>query len=79
MLILVFHNLLFVVLLFKLLGFVVQLVPSYNSVAPVFGGAPPKAKAAVCVPAPPIISPLAVFKLPGLVAQVNHYILLLLL
>ena len=30
----------------------VQLVPLYNSVAPVGGCAPPKASAAVCVPAP---------------------------
>jgi hypothetical protein len=47
-----------------LFGELVQLVPLYNSVAPVFGGVdPPKAKAAVCVPAPakPL---LAVAKFP---------------
>jgi hypothetical protein len=39
---------------FKLAGEVVQLVPSYSSVAPVTAVlCPPKAKAAVCVPAPP--------------------------
>jgi hypothetical protein len=32
---------------FKLAGDVVQVVPSYSSVAPVTGGLPPKAKAAV--------------------------------
>jgi hypothetical protein len=36
-------------------------VPSYSSVAPVTGGLPPKAKAAVCIPAPAKY-PLAVFK-----------------
>jgi hypothetical protein len=37
---------------FKPVGFVVQDVPSYSSVAAVGDGvAPPKAKAAVCVPA----------------------------
>jgi hypothetical protein len=49
---------------------VVQVAPLYSSVAPVTPGGyvPPKAKAAVCVPAP--AKPfLAVFKLPGLVAQ----------
>jgi hypothetical protein len=46
---------------FKLPGEVVQLVPSYSSVAPVLGVLPPKAKAAVCVPAAPK-SCLAVFK-----------------
>jgi hypothetical protein len=46
---------------FKLPGEVAQLVPSYSSVAPVLGVLPPKAKAAVCVPAAPK-SCLAVFK-----------------
>jgi hypothetical protein len=48
----------------------VQVEPLYSSVAPVKGGKlPPKAKPAVCVPAPPK-SCLAVFKLPGDVVQV---------
>jgi hypothetical protein len=37
---------------FKLPGLVAQVAPSYSSVAPVSGGLPPKAKAAVCVPQP---------------------------
>jgi hypothetical protein len=44
-------------------------IPSYTSVAPVdAGGLPPKANAAVCVPAP-AKKFLAVFKLPGDVVQ----------
>jgi hypothetical protein len=46
---------------FKPVGFDVQFVPSYSSVAPVIGPiSPPKAKPAVCVPTP-AISYLAVF------------------
>jgi hypothetical protein len=37
---------------FKLPGLVVQSVPLYSSVAPVSGGVPPNANAAVCVPQP---------------------------
>jgi hypothetical protein len=48
---------------FKLPGEVVQVEPSYSSVAPVLGGRlPPKAKAAVCVPQP-AKALLTVFKL----------------
>jgi hypothetical protein len=39
-----------------------KFVPSYSSVAPVIGGVPPKANAAVCVPQP-AKEVLAVFKL----------------
>jgi hypothetical protein len=59
----VFHNLLkYLLAVFKLPGLVVQLFPSYSSVAAVTGGliSPPKAKAAVCVPQPAIYT-LAVF------------------
>jgi hypothetical protein len=47
------HLLNHVLAVFKLAGLFVQLVPSYNSVAPVLVGAlePPKPKFAVCVPA----------------------------
>ena len=55
--------------MFKPVGLDVQLLPSYSSVAPVSPGRePPKAKAAVCVPQPAKAS-LAVFILPGDVAQ----------
>jgi hypothetical protein len=58
---------------FKLPGEVIQVDPSYSSVAPVFpipGIAPPNAKPAVCVPAP-AKAYLAVFKPVGLDAQVE--------
>jgi hypothetical protein len=57
-------------LLPKLAGDVVQVVPSYSSVAPVTGGPPPKAKAAVCIPAPAKAC-LAVFKPVGFEVQVE--------
>jgi hypothetical protein len=54
----------------KLPGDVVQVEPSYSSVAPVTDGPPPKAKAAVCIPAPAKAS-LAVFKPVGFEVQVE--------
>jgi hypothetical protein len=45
---------------FKPVGFEVQVDPSYSSVAPILGGPPPKARAAVCVPAPAKKSPCCV-------------------
>jgi hypothetical protein len=56
---------------FKPVGFDVQVDPSYSSVllTPVGGGRPPKANAAVCVPAPAKAS-LAVFKFPSEFVQV---------
>ena len=54
-------------------GDVVQLVPLYNSVAPVaYGLPPPKANPAVCVPVPPK-EPLAVFKFPPAVQAEPSY------
>jgi hypothetical protein len=58
---------------FKLPGDVVQVDPSYSSVAPVIvvpppPESPPKAKAAVCIPAP-VSTCLAVFKPVGFDAQ----------
>jgi hypothetical protein len=58
---------------FNPVGFDVQDVPSYSSVAPVLGGlSPPNAKAAVCIPAPPKTF-LAVFKVPPAVQDVPSY------
>jgi hypothetical protein len=54
MLLLLFEYLLLIkrcLAVFKPVGFDVQDVPLYSSVAPVVGS-PPKANAAVCIPAP---------------------------
>ena len=59
--------------MFKLPGLVAQLVPSYSSVAAVVGGViPPKANAAVCIPAAPEYC-LAVFKELLFVQEVPLY------
>jgi hypothetical protein len=63
---------------FKLPGDVAQLFPSYSSVAPTFPAddpvvEPPKANAAVCVPACPAKASLAVFKLLLAVQEVPSY------